>query len=78
MKTGKYYIGSTLNYEKRIEDHDKGFSFSTKSMRPLEVKLVQEYKTLSEARKIESRLKRLKRKDYIEKIVKEGKINMRQ
>ena len=38
--------------------------------------LNQEYSTLSKARKIEYRLKRLKRKDYIKKIVEDGYIRM--
>jgi len=38
--------------------------------------LSQEYATLLEARKIENRLKKLKRKDYIEKIIIDGYIKM--
>ncbi|KKW02101.1 MAG: hypothetical protein UY52_C0024G0017 [Parcubacteria group bacterium GW2011_GWC2_49_9] len=34
--------------------------------------LSQEYPTLVEARRIERRIKKFKRKDYIEKIVKDG------
>lgn len=74
LKTGQYYIGSTQDYSRRIEEHNKGLSFSTKPLRPLEIMLVQEFSTLSEARKVEFRLKRLKRRDYIEKIIKEGKV----
>jgi hypothetical protein len=37
----------------------------------------QEYQTLREARKIERKLKRLKRKDYIEKIIKDGYIKIK-
>ena len=38
--------------------------------------LKQEYPSLSEARMVESRLKKLKRKDYIEKIITDGCIKM--
>ncbi|OGL98228.1 hypothetical protein A2318_01295 [Candidatus Uhrbacteria bacterium RIFOXYB2_FULL_45_11] len=37
----------------------------------------QEYSTLREAREIERRLKKLKRKDYLQKIINEGLIRMR-
>jgi len=38
--------------------------------------LTQEYKTLECARKVERKLKKLKRKDYVEKMVKDGYIKM--
>jgi predicted GIY-YIG superfamily endonuclease len=76
LKTGQYYIGCTLNYKNRIKEHNKGLSSSTKSLSPFVLKLVQEYKTLSEARKIELKLKKLKRKDYLNKIIKDGSIKM--
>ena len=37
----------------------------------------QEYKELRQARKIERKIKELKRKDYIEKIIDDGYIKMR-
>ena len=41
------------------------------------LKLVQEYSSLELARKIERKLKDMKRKDYIEKMVKDGYIKLR-
>jgi hypothetical protein len=38
--------------------------------------LLQEFKTLKEARSIELRLKNFKRRDFIEKIVRDGHIRM--
>lgn len=75
-KNSKYYIGSTNNYKKRIQQHNSGNVRFTKSIRPLKLVLVQEYKNISIARKIENKLKKLKRKDYIDKIVKEGFIKL--
>ncbi len=43
----------------------------------VELVLKQEYNTLSEARIIEMKLKKLKRHDYIKKIVENGYIKMR-
>ncbi len=73
---GSYYIGCTNNYYRRFTEHQAGKVRSTKGLRPLKLVLVQEYNSLSLARRIESKLKKLKRKDYIDKIIKDGKILM--
>jgi len=39
--------------------------------------LKKEYETLGEARKIERKIKKLKRKDYVEKIIKDGDIKLK-
>ncbi|KKQ01413.1 MAG: hypothetical protein US11_C0009G0025 [Candidatus Roizmanbacteria bacterium GW2011_GWA2_36_23] len=74
--TNKYYIGCTENIERRIREHNQGFVTATKPFIPYQVELTQNYQNLSDARKIELKLKNLKRKDYIEKIITEGKIKM--
>ena len=76
IKTKKYYIGCTNNYQRRILEHNAGKVPSTRWLRPLRIALVHEYPSLSKARKIEHRLKQLKRKDYIKKIVEDGYIRM--
>lgn len=76
IKTGKYYIGSSINFIRRFKEHQNGFVKSTKSLRPFEKELVQKYNTITEAKQIESKLKKLKRKDYIEKIIKDGYIKI--
>jgi len=73
---GRYYIGSTDDVATRIKQHQAGYSPATKRMGVVRLVLQQEYESLSEARKIEFRLKRLKRHDYIDKIVREGVIKM--
>ena len=45
-------------------------------MGEVKIVLAQEYSSLSLARRIENRLKNLKRKDYIEKIVNDGYIRL--
>ena len=74
--SGRYYIGSTLNLSARLRHHRNGFTPSTKKLGQMSLVLKQEYLTLQEARFIETKLKRLKRKDYIEKIVRDGIIKM--
>lgn len=75
-ETGKYYIGSTKDLERRIAQHSQGHTHSTKRMGTLNLVFSQEYPNLSEARKIELKIKKWKRKDYVEKIIKEGYIRI--
>jgi predicted GIY-YIG superfamily endonuclease len=75
-KSGKYYIGSTINLSARLKHHFGGFTASSKSLGADKLLLKQEYKTYKEARYIEQRLKKLKRRDYIEKILKDGYISI--
>ena len=75
-KSGKYYVGSTTNIKDRLEHHMGGYTPSTKSLGAEKLLFKQEYKTLLEARSIEKKVKNLKRKDYIEKILKDGYIRM--
>ena len=62
---GRYYVGSTSNLERRLHQHKSGTTHSTKRMGSML------------ARQIEFKLKRLKRKDFIEKIIKEGYIKIK-
>lgn len=75
-RSGHFYIGSTDNIERRIREHKRGTTATTKRLGSFHVCLVQEYPTLLIARKIERRLKALKRRDYVEKIIKERYIRM--
>ena len=75
-KIGGYYIGSTTDIKSRLEHHKGGFTPSTKRLGFDSCVLIQEYETLSEARKIESKLKKFKKKDFIDKIVLEGYIRV--
>ena len=72
-----YYIGSTNDLRTRLKHHIGGFTPSTKRLGKIKLVFNQYYSTLEEARKIERKLKKLKRKDYIRKIIKEGFIKIR-
>jgi putative endonuclease len=72
----KFYIGSTNDLNRRFKQHNSGHTYSTKRMGELNLVFSQIFDTLEEARKVELRLKKLKRKDYIEKIIKDGCIKM--
>ncbi|HNW96494.1 MAG TPA: GIY-YIG nuclease family protein [Candidatus Paceibacterota bacterium] len=66
---GNFYIGSTDNLQRRIKQHNNGHTKTTKRMKNNILALSQEYPTLEMARKIERKIKKLKRKDYIEKMI---------
>ncbi|MEI7810454.1 MAG: GIY-YIG nuclease family protein [bacterium] len=76
-QNGRFYIGSTMNLELRMRQHLSGQTISTRRMGVLEMVFYQEYKNLKVARKIEYKLKNLKRHDYIASIVEDGFIKMK-
>jgi len=73
---GKFYIGSTNDLKRRLHQHDIGHTQTTRNMNGPKVVFSQEYDNLEQARKIERILKKLKRKDYIQKIIADGYIKM--
>lgn len=76
-RNGTFYVGSTSNLDRRMAEHKGGRSIYTKEILPVKLVFIQEYGTLSMARKVEYRLKRLKSKDIIERIIREGIIRIR-
>ncbi|MDD3101541.1 MAG: GIY-YIG nuclease family protein [Patescibacteria group bacterium] len=76
-KINKFYIGSTSDIKRRLQQHSAGHTQTTRNMIHPILVLSQEYETLSIARKIEKKIKNLKRKDYIIKMVADGCIKMK-
>jgi putative endonuclease len=74
LKNHRYYIGSTNNLKRRLEEHNRGKTSSLKHLRPLKLLFKQKYANLIQAKRIEYKLKKLKRKDIIERIIEERKI----
>ena len=77
VRDKRYYIGSCLKINERLKHHCGGFTHSTKRFGGFKLVLKQHYSNLKEARNIELKLKKLKRKDYLIKIVQDGYIKMR-
>jgi putative endonuclease len=75
-ESGKYYVGSTDNLDARLRHHFGGHTPSTSKLVPTSLALSQEYRTLQEARSVEQKIKNLKRRDYVEKILKDGYIKL--
>lgn len=73
----QYYIGSSSKPMERYKRHLSGFVHTTHRMKNPKLIFTQEFTTIQEAKKIELRIKKLKRKDYIEKIIKDGYIKMK-
>jgi putative endonuclease len=69
-----FYIGSTDNLERRLKQHASGHTQTTRQKKIYKLVFKQKFPTLADARKIEKRIKKWKRKDYIEKIVQDGYI----
>lgn len=75
LKNGQYYVGSTRDVKARVVQHNSGNVVSTKHKRPYNLVFHQEFPNIDVARKVELKIKSWKRKDYIERIVEDGKIN---
>ncbi len=72
----RFYVGSTIDLTRRLSQHRNNQTPTTHRMQAYALLFSQEYSTLEEAREIERRLKKLKRKDYLQKIIDEGVIHM--
>ena len=74
QKNSRYYIGSTDNIKNRLKYHNSGWVKATRLAQPWEIKFFQICPNTAMAKQIEIQLKKLKRRDYIEGIIKEQKI----
>ncbi len=75
-KTKRYYIGSTNNLKRRLNEHNLGQTSSLLHQRPLVVVFQKECSTNLEARRYERKLKRLKSRVILDKIVRDGEIKL--
>jgi putative endonuclease len=73
----KYYIGSCKNVDVRYKRHLTGWVQTTSKMKNPRIALFQEYPTIEEARKVERKIKKLKRRDYVEKMIADGFIKIK-
>lgn len=64
-----YYIWSTDNLERRLQQHELWQVISTKNNRPLKLLFSKSYDTLKTARKIEYKIKSTKKRIYVEKFI---------
>ncbi len=71
-KTGRYYIGSTSDVERRFHQHNTGLVVSTKSFRPWLLLKFIPCNSPTEAKQSEFKLKKYKRRDIVEKVIEDG------
>ena len=76
-KNGSFYIGATENLPRRLQEHNTGNTLSTRNKGPWQIVFVQEYYTITEAKKIEIKLKKTKSRKIIERIIKEEIIKIK-
>lgn len=76
LDNGQYYIGSTTNIDRRIEEHKKGIKAGTRYSKNIELVFQQEYNSFSDTRKVEHKLKKMKSRKIIEKIIEDGTIKL--
>lgn len=75
-EAGKFYIGSTSDLERRLRQHQLNHTQTTSRMINPKLVLKQECETLAHARTIERKIKKMKRKDFIEKMIADGYIGL--
>ena len=76
QKNNRFYIGSTVSIERRFTEHNSGQVTATKYLIPWELKFFQKYSSIAEARQVEYKLKRLKKREVIENIIERQEIIM--
>lgn len=74
ISSGKYYIGCTDNLDRRLNEHNKGFSKYTRNKGPWMLKYSEEYDTLPKARKREKQIKSWKKRKSIERLFEQGPV----
>jgi putative endonuclease len=72
-KLNKYYVGSCVNLERRFYEHNIGHSKFTSTGIPWKIVYSEEYPTLTEAKKREAQIKKMKSKKFIENLILKGR-----
>lgn len=67
-RNGRRYIGCTNNFDRRIEEHNRGQSNYTRNTGPYELIFKEEFTSLKEARKRELVLKSGKGREFLKRI----------
>ena len=67
--TERFYIGSTIDIDRRLNEHIKGKTRTTRVLKTNELVYKEFYNTISEARLRERKLKSYKSKKYIKWLI---------
>ena len=69
VKSGRYYIGHTIDLDERLERHNSGKVKATKNKGPWIIVYYEKHETKSEANKRELYIKSMKSRIYIENLI---------
>jgi putative endonuclease len=64
-----YYVGCSVDPQRRLIEHNSGESKSTRARRPYELAYAERFLNLSSARKREQEIKRKKSRQYIDGLI---------
>ncbi len=68
-KLDKYYVGSTTDIERRLQEHNRGKEKFTSLGLPWVLMYKEEFSELQEARQRELYIKQMKSRKYIENLI---------
>ena len=71
-KNKKFYIGSADNLDDRLKRHNQGYEKAKKPYRPYKIAFQQKCLSMEEAKKLERKIKKWKRRDLISKVIESG------
>ena len=69
VKSGRYYIGHTIDLDERLERHNSGKVKATKNKGPWIIVYYEKHETKAEANKRELYIKSMKSRIYIENLI---------
>ena len=69
LKLNKYYVGSTTDIERRLEEHNRGKEKFTKTGLPWRLVYKEEFGELRQARQREYYIKKMKSRKFIEDLI---------
>ena len=72
-KLDKYYVGACIDLDRRFYEHNIGHSKFTKLGVPWVIVYTEYFSSLTEAKKRESYVKKMKSRKYIEELIAKGR-----
>jgi len=72
--TGRFYVGSTNDLDRRLSEHARNHTPSTRNRGPWKLVRREEYLTLFEARQREAEIKRWKSSRLIRELISHGTV----
>jgi putative endonuclease len=67
--TGRFYVGSTDDLQRRLSEHQRGHTLSTRGRGPWKLAYREGFATLIDARRRESEIKRWKSSKMIQALI---------